>query len=89
MKNFSVLFLITYTIFLSAQSFAYCEPDYINRKTSDGSVIILSSGVAWEINSAGRINTSLWLPGEEVFVCDDDSIINKSNGDKVYARKIY
>lgn len=80
--------LLLISIFGFTNSFADCETDYIKSKTSDGSVIILSNEDAWEIDSIDRINTELWMPMDDVIVCDDDSIIHKEDGEKVGAKKI-
>lgn len=68
--------------------FAYCESDYIMRKTSDGSVIVLGSGTSWEIDSIDRIDSALWFPMDDVIACDEGYIIHKYDGEKVGAKKI-
>jgi hypothetical protein len=68
--------------------YADCETDYIKSKASDGSVLILGSGSVWEIDSIDRIDSALWLPMDDVIVCDDDSIIHKDDGEKVGAKQV-
>jgi len=75
-------------LFMTTSSFADCSSDYIKSKASDGSVVILESGDAWEIDQIDRITSRLWLPMDDVIVCDNDSIIHKDDGEKVGAKKI-
>lgn len=75
-------------IVLTNSSYARCEKDWIKSKSSDGSVIVLSMGSVWEIDSMDRIDSMLWLPVDDVLVCDEGYIINTGSGEKVGARQL-
>ena len=87
MKKVSV-FLVLLLISWSVNASAYCDSEFISSKTSDGSVLVLSDGSVWEIDSIDRIDTMLWLPTDDVLVCDDSYIVNKDSGEKVGATRL-
>lgn len=74
MQKYSFLLLLAMTFSLN-NSFAYCENDFITNKSSDGSVLFLSSGTSWEVDSVDRVNSVLWLPSDDVILCDDSTIM--------------
>lgn len=69
------------------------RPDSFKRSSigsvsSDGSIVKLSDGSIYEIDSLGRIDTTLWLSGSEVFVVNDSTLLNASGdgGSSIQAR---
>lgn len=63
---------------------ASCEEATIDTVSEDGDLIVLSSGEAYDVMAGDDVTASVWLSGQDVLVCDDDTIINKDeNGEKV------
>lgn len=58
------------------------EKHWIKSKSDDGSIIILEDGTVWEVDVLDRINSMLWLPTEDVIICNEE-MINLSNDEKV------
>lgn len=58
------------------------EKHWIQSKGDDGSIIILEDGSVWEVDAVDRINSMLWLPTEDVIICNG-RMINLDNGEKV------
>jgi len=50
-------------------------------------VVVLEDNSVWEIDSIDRIDSTLWLPIENIVVCDDE-LINSDTGDKVSATQL-
>ena len=71
-------------------SYACESGHWIEKKTSDGSIIILEDGSTWEIDPIDRIDTALWLVTENIIVCEDDGVLinTDSNAEKVGAKQI-
>jgi hypothetical protein len=62
---------------------ASCEDDSILSVSSDGAILRMLSGDVFEVDPLDRVDTALWLPTEDVVVCDDEFVINKDeNGEK-------
>lgn len=60
-----------------------CENGHwISSVSSGGEIIILEDGSVWEVVSIDTIYTSLWLPTEDIIICND-TMINTNNGEKV------
>lgn len=77
--------LIIFAISLLSTPILACESGHwIKSKSSDGSVVVLEDNSVWEIDSIDRIDSTLWLPIENIVVCDDE-LINSDTGDKVSA----
>ena len=64
-------------------AFAYCESDTIKSRSPDGAIITLESGSTWEVDSADRADSSLWLPLDDVIMCDDSKMIHKDDSEEV------
>ncbi|HEY0862745.1 MAG TPA: hypothetical protein VGD97_01470 [Lacunisphaera sp.] len=60
----------------------------IESVSSDGSIVKLIDGSIYEIDPLGRIDTSLWLTGSEVFVVNGSTLLNASGdgGSSIQAR---
>jgi hypothetical protein len=61
---------------------------WVTEVLSGGEIVQLEDGSVWEIDDIGRIDTTLWLPTEDVFVCDDGHLMNADIGDTVGATRI-
>jgi hypothetical protein len=89
MKNilrFLILLILSGLICWS--SFA-AEETYLSEKSDDGSILILADGSVWQVAPADTVDSSLWLPMEDIIIPDtEDCLINKDNGEKVDARRI-
>lgn len=78
MKNFLVILL--FALFFNNCTYACEDGHWITDKATDGSVIILEDSSKWLVNIADRIDTSLWLPMDNIVVCDDQGyLINTDN----------
>jgi hypothetical protein len=47
-----------------------CESDTITEKSDDSDIIKTMSGHIYEVAEINRIDTQLWLPTEDLLVCD-------------------
>lgn len=75
-------------IYIFSTPILACEPGHwIKSKSSDGSVVVLEDNSVWEIDSIDTIDSALWLPVENIVVCDDE-LINSDTGDKVSATQL-
>ncbi|KTD14767.1 hypothetical protein Lgra_0470 [Legionella gratiana] len=80
--------LIIFSMYTFSTSILACESGHwIKSKSSDGSVIVLEDNSVWEVDSIDTIDSALWLPIENIVVCDDE-LINSDNGDKVSATQL-
>lgn len=56
----------------------------IAAKSNDGSIIKLEDGSIFEVDSVDRIDSSLWIPGDDVVLTDDeDQLFNPSDESSV------
>jgi hypothetical protein len=67
-----------------------CEDDSIDSVSDDGDIIKLLSGNVYEIDSTDTVDTALWLPADDVLVCEEGGgiveIVNTDeNGEKAGA----
>lgn len=61
-----------------------CEDGHwISSVSNGGEIIVLEDGSVWQVDSIDTIDTMLWLPTENVIVCDEITMINTDNGEKV------
>jgi hypothetical protein len=80
--------LFIFSLYLLSTSIFACESGHwIKSKISDGSVVVLEDNSIWEIDSFDRIDSMLWLPIENIVICDDE-LINVDTGDKVSATRL-
>jgi hypothetical protein len=77
----------------------YCKDDTLQNKSEDGSILIMMSGAVYEVLAGDDIDSELWLPPEEVLICDAPvlyqgrtvmlyEIINTDEGEKVGAQRL-
>ncbi|WP_426440110.1 tetratricopeptide repeat protein [Bradyrhizobium genosp. P] len=59
----------------SARS-ANCETDSIESVSGDGGIIKMLSGAIFQVDGVDQVDTQLWLPADDVVVCDDARVIN-------------
>jgi hypothetical protein len=71
----------------SLSPFGCDDGHWVNSVSSDGQIVVLEDGSIWEVDSLDRIDSSLWLPTEDIVACDD-KLINVDSGDAVEARRI-
>ena len=69
---------------LSAPVFAQrCDDDSIDSVSSDGAIIKMLSGAVFRVSPGDQIDTALWLPADDVLICNDTEIINTDeNGER-------
>jgi hypothetical protein len=67
---------------------------WIKSKADNGAIIVLEDGSMWEVNSIDRIDTSLWLPVDNITVLKASSavgeykytLVNTNQGEKALAK---
>lgn len=59
-----------------------CEDESIESVSSDGEIIIMISGAVYRVDLADQVDTALWLPADDVLVCDSQIINKDENGEK-------
>jgi hypothetical protein len=76
-----------------------CADDTLRSKSDEGDILIMMSGAVYEVLPGDNIDSSLWLPPEEVLICEGPiayrgrtvllyDIINTDEGEKVGARRL-
>jgi hypothetical protein len=65
-----------------------CNQESIRNKSDDGGVLILTDGTVWEVDAVDRVDSALWMTGDDVLVCDDYIINTDENGEKVDVRRL-
>jgi len=77
-----------------------CYDDSISQVSQSGEIIKLASGHIYEIDSYDTFDTKMWLPAEDVLICETsdvrqgrvitiyDIINTDQGGGKVWAHKI-
>ncbi len=58
------------------------EKHWIKSVIDSGSIIILEDGSIWKVDSLDRVSSMLWLPTEDVIICNG-RMINLSNGEEI------
>ena len=54
-----------------------CDDDSIDTVSSDGEIIKMFSGAVFRVAPSDQLDTALWLPAEDVLICNDNTeIIN-------------
>jgi hypothetical protein len=56
---------------------------WISSVSDGGEIIILEDGSVWHVDSIDTIDTGLWLPTEDIIVCNGNTMVNTDNGEKV------
>lgn len=57
---------------------------WLQTKNTSGSIITLEDGSVWKVINGGNIDSMLWLPTEDILLCDDGTMINTdSNNEQV------
>lgn len=60
-----------------------CEAGHwVKSVSGEGTVVALEDGSMWEVSEVDTVDTQLWLPTEDVVVCDG-KLINTDSGDSV------
>lgn len=65
-----------------------CDEDTIKSVSSDGSILVMISGAVYEVDSVNRVDTQIWLPSDDVLICDDEIINKDENGEKASVKKL-
>ena len=76
-------------LILSSPVFAQCEDDSIESVSSDGSIIIMISGEVFRVSPVDQADSAVWLPADDVLICNDAEIINTGeNGERVAVTRL-
>ena len=67
------LLLLPLSGFASA---AQCAGDTIKSVSSGGEVLVMISGAVYKVDQLDRLDSELWLPADDVLICDDGRMIN-------------
>jgi hypothetical protein len=76
-----------------------CLDDTVKSKSDDGSILVMMSGAVYEVLPGDNIDSALWLPPEDVLICEAPiayqgrtvmtyEIINTDEGEKVGAQRL-
>jgi hypothetical protein len=69
-------------------SVSACESGHwIDAVLDDGRIVKLEDGSVWEVDDVDQIDSALWLPTEDIVVCDD-VLINTDDREKVHAQQL-
>ena len=80
--------IITISLLSSSITYASCESGHwLKSKTFDGSIVILEDGSVWEISLLDKLNTTLWIPMDDIIVCNR-KLINTDDNTAVGAKRI-
>lgn len=93
----SLLVAVLFPLLAYADS---CDEDDLKSKSEDGSYLIMLSGAVYKVLPGDEIDSSLWLPPEEVVICSRVvpyqgrnyviyDIINKDENEKVAAMRAH
>jgi hypothetical protein len=74
-----------------------CEEDTIREQADSGKLLVMMSGHVYEVLAGDEIDSMLWLPAEDVLICEKPfayqgttylfyQVINKDEGESVDAR---
>ena len=77
---------------LNASVFAQsCDDDSIESVSDDGAIIVMMSGAVFRVNPADQVDTALWLPADDVLICNHDTeIINTDeNGERAAVSRLH
>jgi hypothetical protein len=55
---------------------AECDEDSNHSVLDSGEVIIMISGHVWQVAGCDEVTSALWLPAEDVLICNDETIIS-------------
>ena len=61
---------------------------WISSISNRGGIVILEDGSVWQVDLIDTIYTSIWLPKAEITVCNDGTMTNTDNGEKVGVSKL-
>jgi hypothetical protein len=73
--------LLTALCVSSAQ--AACYEDTIDTVSEDGDLIVLTSGLAFDVLGGDDVTAALWTEGDDVLICGSTMINKDENGEKV------
>jgi hypothetical protein len=75
----SKIFVTAVLLCISATQAFACDEASVQTVTPSG-IVVLDDGTEWEADDASTV--SGW-EGDDVLVCNDEKMINKSNGEQV------
>ena len=78
-----LLFLIIIVALAPHPAFAGCDADTIETISEDGDLIVLQSGLSYDVDLTDQSTAAQWSEHEDVLVCDDKIINKDENGEAV------
>jgi hypothetical protein len=64
---------------------AACNTDVIRVMAADGQILITESGQMYHVLAGDDFYSAVWLPTEEIIVCDDDVVRFDDGSRTIYA----
>jgi hypothetical protein len=64
---------------------AACNTDVLSLVASDGEILITQSGQMYHVLPGDDFYSAIWLPTEEIIICDDDLVWFQGESRAVYA----
>jgi hypothetical protein len=75
LPHFFMLFVCTCLFFIISKSYACESGHWLTNVFADGEIIVLEDGSKWQVDAADKINTSLWLPTENIIICPEEGYL--------------
>ncbi len=69
----------------ASPALAACDTDVIEVVTSDGAILITVSGQMYHVLPGDDFYSAVWLPTEEIIICDDDVVRFEGESRALYA----
>jgi hypothetical protein len=83
MKNISIVLLTL--VLIASPAFGAWDKDMIEMVASDGEILITVSGQMYHVFAGDDFYSMVWLPAEEIIICDDDVMRFGGESRKIYA----
>jgi len=81
-----LVLLIMISCSLAGSARAACDEDGIDTVSEDGDLIVLASGVKYDVAAGDQATAAQWQEGDDVLVCGDTIIDKDENGEQVDVR---
>jgi hypothetical protein len=69
----------------TSPALAACDTDVIELVASDGEILITVSGQMYHVLPRDDFYSVVWLPTEEIIICDDDVVRFQGESRAIYA----
>jgi hypothetical protein len=93
LKSYSYLLAVCCASFVVATSTsaraAGCDDGHwIQEVLADGQIIQLEDDSVWQVDGPDAVTASVWLPTDDVLVCNEGKLINVDDKETVSVRRL-